>query len=113
MKTNRTASTARAAARCWLASSLLACAALAQAQVLPPAARGEKHPSPSPSMGAGGIPAGQDTGTPATSRGADLGITTIPRNSDELRGVKTESAAARAAARKRGPGIAAVDAAAA
>ena len=107
--------THRSARAALLGSCLAALLALAQAQVLPPSARGEKRPPPPPTstMGAGGIPTGQDIGTPATSKGADIGITTIPRNRDEMSGVKSESAAARAAARKRGPSIASVDAAAA
>jgi len=101
------------ARRLTLASALVACAASAGAQVLPPDAKGTKRPPAATTTGTGGIPTGQDTGTPATSGGAQLGITTIPRNDEERRGVKTESAAARAAARKRGPGLAAVEAAAA
>ena len=85
--------------------------ALAQAQVLPPSARGEKRPPPPPTatMGSQQIPAGADAGTPATSKGADIGITTNARNREEMRGIKGESAAARAAARKTGGGISAVD----
>ena len=85
--------------------------ALAQAQVLPPSARGEKRPPPPPTatMGSQQIPAGADAGTPATSKGADIGITTNARTREEMRGIKGESAAARAAARKTGGGISAVD----
>jgi len=98
MKTHRTA---RAAL---FAACIASCVALAQAQVLPPSARGEKRPPPPPTatMGQGGIPSGQDTGTPATSKGADIGITTNAKNRDEMRAVKNESAAARAASRKTG-----------
>jgi hypothetical protein len=89
---------------------LVACMAVAaaNAQVLPPSARGEKRPPPPPAMG-GGVPAGQDLGTPATSSGAEMGMGTLPRTEQERRDVRNASAAARAAARKRGPGIDSVD----
>jgi hypothetical protein len=84
-------------------------AGAATAQILPPSARGEKRPPPPAMDSANQIRAGPDLGTPTTTPGAEMGMTTIPRTDAERRGVKNESAAARAAARKRGPGIDSVD----
>jgi hypothetical protein len=90
---------------------VLACmaAGTVTAQILPPSARGEKRPPPPAMDSANQIRAGPDLGTPTSTPGAEMGMTTIPRTDAERRGVKNESAAARAAARKRGPGIDSVD----
>ena len=82
----------------------LAAVPVAQAQDDPTArsAKGTKRPPPPPSS-AQGIPAGSDAGTPATSRGAELGLETMPTTDAERAGVKKETAAARAAARRKQP----------
>ena len=82
----------------------LAAVPAAQAQEDPTArsAKGTKRPPPLPSS-AQGIPAGTDAGTPSTSRGAELGLETMPTTDAERAGVKKETAAARAAARKKVP----------
>jgi hypothetical protein len=95
-------------ARCALALAL-ACLAVvaapgAQAQDDPTArsAKGTKRP-PAPPSSSQGIPAGTDSGTPGTSRGAELGLETMPTTDAERAGVKKETAAARAAARRKVP----------
>ncbi len=64
--------------------------------------KGTKRP-PAPPSSAQGIPAGNDAGTPSTSRGAELGLETMPTTDADRAGVKKETAAARAAARRKVP----------
>ena len=93
----------------WAIALLAACLAaaavpMAQAQEDPTARsrKGTKRP-PAPPSSSQGIPAGTDSGTPGTSRGAELGLETMPTTDSERAGVKAETAAARAAARRKVP----------
>lgn len=72
------------------------------AQSATPSAKGTPRPPPTPSA-TSAIPAGVDTGTPTTSNSVPLGLSTTPANDAEREGMKKESAAARAAARRRSP----------
>ena len=82
----------------------LAAVPAAQAQEDPTqrSRKGTKRP-PAPPSSSQGIPAGNDAGTPSTSRGAELGLETMPTTDADRAGVKKETAAARAAARRKVP----------
>lgn len=72
--------------------------------------KGAKLPTPRltpvPS-GSTAIPAGPDTGSPATSDSVPLGTPVVPANAAERDALRSQSAAARAAARGKAPATAA------
>jgi hypothetical protein len=84
------------------AALLLGAPPLAEAKNDRAALKGVKRP-PAPPSATQRIPGGIDAGTSATSNSAELGLKTgPPANDAERAGMKQETAAARAAARRRG-----------
>ncbi|MEO6745331.1 MAG: hypothetical protein ABIS28_17580 [Caldimonas sp.] len=85
----------------WAASLLLAVPLAVHAQAERPSAKGTLKVQPRPSA-TSTVPAGVDAGTPATSNSVPLGTPTKPANEAERNDLRKASAAARAAARRKG-----------
>ena len=86
----------------WAAASLLlAVPLMVHAQATLPASKGTLKVQPRPSA-TSTVPAGVDAGTPATSNSVPLGTPTTPANDAERNDLRKASAAARAAARRKG-----------
>ena len=85
----------------WAASLLLAVPLAVDAQAVLPSSKGSLKVQPRPSA-TSTLPARVDAGTPATSNSVPLGTPTMPANDAERNELRKTSAAARAAARRKG-----------